>query len=114
MQKSYLKTLLQIAISIFAIITAISCATPQTEYRYITIKPREIEIPKLDDYVNSGALKKSLSLIEKPETATDLLINLSEYRNAYVVWRTYGIELEKYISDVKRIIDAYNKEISDE
>ena len=100
---------MQIWISIFAILTSFSCATPQVEYRYITVKPREITIPDINDYVNKGNLEKPLDLIPKPESVQDLLYNTSEYRNAYVLWRAYSMSLEDYINTVTNVIDEYNK-----
>lgn len=100
---------MQIGISIFAILSSIGCATPQTEYRYITIKPKEITIPDISEYADKTELDKPLDLVSQPDTVSDVLHNMSEYRNAYVLWRTYSISLEEYISTVAEVIDAYNK-----
>ena len=74
------------------------------------VRPKEVKIPAISEYVEG--IKESPNLIESPETVGDLLHNMSEYRNCYFVWRTYGTSLEKYINDIKRIIDDYNKENS--
>lgn len=96
------------------IFTSISCATPQTKTVYVTVKPREISLPSLNEYTDKTGLEGKLDLISQPQTVEDILHNMSEYRNGYYVWKTYGISLEKYINEIKRVIDDYNKEISNE
>lgn len=80
----------------------------------MTVKPKEITLPAMGDYADLAGVKEGLNLISQPQTVEDLLHNMSEYRNGYTIWRTYGISLERYINEIKTVIDGYNKEISDE
>ena len=83
-----------------------SCTT--TEYVYVPDEPAEL--PRLEDTIDSeliAMVKRPLDVVMEPQTTTDLLRNMAEYKNGYHLFKGYSEALERYID---RIVSIHNGE----
>ena len=84
-----------IAVSLLA-----GCSTP---FEYVYVYPDPVQLPGLDSVISQSLreeIDKEPDLIYEPETVGDILHNMQEYQQAYIVQREYSKALEDYLEDI--------------
>ena len=85
---------------IITISILVSCATP-TEYIYVY--PDPVELPGIEQVISPELrerINKPLDLVMEPETVGDLLNNMQEYQQGYLLMREYSSALEEFIDEI--------------
>lgn len=91
---------------IIAISLLTSCVTPR---EYVYVYPDPIELPGIDSVISKDLrdrIEEPLNLVMEPETVGDLLNNMHEYQQGYLLFREYSEALEEFIDE---IIAIHNK-----
>ena len=103
-----LRKFFQIATSLIVIASVlVSCTTRVPEYVYDD--PIPLEVPDLMDYIPSEAMALANmrpDIITSPETVNDLIYNMAEYKRYYESEHEIRISLEKYIKNLKKILEV--------
>lgn len=82
-----------------------SCVTPK---EYVYMFPDPVKLPTLEESISPDMMEDvhaPLDLVMEPKTVGDILHNMQEYQNGYMVMRSYSYALEEYIN---RIIAIHN------
>lgn len=77
-----------------------SCVTPP---EYIYVYPDPAHLPSIDEVISvelRRALSDKLDLVREPATVGDILHNMNEYQQAYLLQLRYSAALEDYIDDI--------------
>lgn len=96
--------------TIIAISLLSGCSTP---YEYVYVYPDPVRLPTIEEAISPDIqerLDEPLDLVMEPETVGDILKNMAEYQQAYILYHEYSDALEEYIN---RIISIHNGDIKD-
>lgn len=77
-----------------------SCTTP-VEYRYVF--PEPVKLPSVDEAISrslTDEVNKPLDLIREPKTVGDVLHNMQEYQQGYILMKRYSGALKDYIDTI--------------
>lgn len=85
---------------IIALSLLVSCQTPP---EYIVVNPDPAELPTLEEAISAelrARVMEPLDLVMEPQTVGDILHNMEEYQQGYLLMKSYSTALEEYVDDI--------------